>query len=88
MGRHYPAALKAWRGYPPPERRLYGAMVAGPFLVVGIFWMGWTGEYASIAWWVPALGVVLIGVGINFVFISFFVSCIVCCEDGHGDATD
>lgn len=24
--------------------RLYGAMLAGPFLVAGIFWLGWTGS--------------------------------------------
>lgn len=29
-----------WRGTPPPEYRLYGAMLAGPSLAIGLFWLG------------------------------------------------
>ena len=43
--REYPTLVVEWRGFPPPEKRLYGAMVAGPMLVIGVFWMGWTGNY-------------------------------------------
>lgn len=41
---HYKALVPAWHGHPPPEERLYGAMLAGPFLIIGIFWLGWTGK--------------------------------------------
>jgi MFS transporter, DHA1 family, multidrug resistance protein len=71
---HYPKLIKKWKGFPPPEERLFGAMLAGPCLVVGSFWLGWTGEYASIAWWIPALSTILIGVSVNLVFISFLAS--------------
>jgi DHA1 family multidrug resistance protein-like MFS transporter len=70
---HYPKLIEKWRGFPPPEERLFGAMLAGPCLVVGAFWLGWTGEYASIPWYVPALSTILIGISINLVFISFLV---------------
>ncbi|KAH9441062.1 hypothetical protein MJO28_015962 [Puccinia striiformis f. sp. tritici] len=60
-----------WHGYPPCEMNLYGAMASGPLLVIGILWLGWTGAYASVPWWVPALPTVLLGVTITSVFISF-----------------
>ncbi|KAG7441532.1 MFS general substrate transporter [Guyanagaster necrorhizus] len=69
--RHYPELVPRWKGFPPPEERLYGAMVAGPCLVIGAFWLGWTGQYASIPWYVPAISTILIGAGINLIFMSF-----------------
>ncbi|KAF9481756.1 MFS polyamine transporter [Pholiota conissans] len=68
---HYPELIKKWRGFPPPEERLYGAMLGSPLLVVGIFWLGWTGEYASIPWYVPAISTILVGTGISLIFMSF-----------------
>jgi hypothetical protein len=68
-----PDVIRNWHGFPPPEGRLYGAMVGGPCLVIGIFWMGWTGQYSFIPWYVPALGMVLLGASITLVFISFSV---------------
>lgn len=65
--------MKEWRGFPPAEERLYGAMMAGPCLVIGIFWLGWTGAYASVPWYVPALSTILIGMSVSLVFISFLV---------------
>lgn len=50
-----------WHGNPPCEIHLKGAMLAGPFLVIGIFWLGWTGAYESIPWWIPALSTIFIG---------------------------
>jgi DHA1 family multidrug resistance protein-like MFS transporter len=67
---HYPTLIE---GFPPPEERLFGAMLAGPCLVIGAFWLGWTREYASIPWYVPGLSTNLIGISINLVFISFLV---------------
>ncbi|KAK0217527.1 MFS polyamine transporter [Armillaria nabsnona] len=69
--RHYPELVPRWKGFPPPEERLYGAMIAGPCLVIGAFWLGWTGQYASIPWYVPAISTIFIGAGINLIFMSF-----------------
>jgi len=71
--RKYPLLLKQWYGYPPAEERLHSAMVGGPVLVVGILWLGWTGYYAIVPWWVPALSTIPIGLSITLVFISFAV---------------
>ena len=70
----YPVLVPKWKGFPPPEKRLYGAMIGGPCLVIGSFWLGWTGEYASVHWAAPACATVLIGMSINLVFMSFLVS--------------
>ncbi|CCF52968.1 putative mfs-multidrug-resistance transporter [Ustilago hordei] len=67
-----------WRGMPPPEERLIGSMIAGPFLVLGAFWLGWTGEYVAVPWYVPALSLVPIGMSFTLVFISllsYIVDC-------------
>ncbi|KAF9070243.1 major facilitator superfamily domain-containing protein [Rhodocollybia butyracea] len=65
--------IPKWKGFPPAEMRLQGAMIGSIMLVVGIFWLGWTGNYASVPWWVPALGAVLVGMGISAIFISLIV---------------
>ncbi|KAA1129436.1 hypothetical protein PGTUg99_003083 [Puccinia graminis f. sp. tritici] len=59
-----------WQGNPPCEMNLYGAMFAGPFFVGGILWLGWTGAYAHIPWWVPALSTVFLGMSFNLAYIS------------------
>lgn len=67
-----------WRGMPPPEERLIGSMIAGPILVLGAFWLGWTGEYVAVPWYVPALALVPIGMSFTLVFISllsYIVDC-------------
>ncbi|PFH45654.1 hypothetical protein AMATHDRAFT_71263 [Amanita thiersii Skay4041] len=71
FSRHYPELIKRWRGFPPPEQRLYGAMLGGPLLVVSIFWLGWTGEYASVPWYVPGLSTIFLGMAIALIFMSF-----------------
>jgi hypothetical protein len=70
---HYPELIKKWKGFPPPEQRLFGAMIGSPLLVVGIFWLGWTGQYPSIPWYVPAMSTILLGTGISLIFMSFLV---------------
>jgi hypothetical protein len=67
---HYPRLIKEWKGFPPPEERLYGAMLAGPSLVIGILWLGWTGQYPSVPWCVPAIGTILIGMSVSLIFVS------------------
>ena len=69
--RHYPTLLPKWRGFPPPEQRLFGAMIGGPLMVIGCFWLGWSGHYASVHWAVPAVSVVFIGMSVSLVFMSF-----------------
>lgn len=69
--RHYPALIAKWRGFPPPEQRLIGAMIGSPALVIGIFWLGWTGEYKNVPWYVPALSTIVVGAGISLIFMSF-----------------
>ncbi|KIK59308.1 hypothetical protein GYMLUDRAFT_44678 [Collybiopsis luxurians FD-317 M1] len=71
LTRHYATLVVKWRGFPPPEQRLYGSMIAGPCLVIGAFWLGWTGEYSSIHWAVPAISTIFIGFGIGAIFIGF-----------------
>ena len=71
--RRYPRLLKRWYGFPPPEERLYSAMLGGPVLAIGIFWLGWSGNYESVPWWVPGLSTILIGLSITLIFISFIV---------------
>jgi len=36
-------------------------------LAIGIFWLGWSGNYESVAWWVPGI----VSLGITFIIISF-----------------
>ncbi|KIK54761.1 hypothetical protein GYMLUDRAFT_176754 [Collybiopsis luxurians FD-317 M1] len=67
----YSKHIPRWKGFPPAEYRLYGAMVGAPILVVGAFWLGWTGEYASIHWAVPAVATIVLGYAISLIFISF-----------------
>lgn len=71
--RRYPALIKKWKGFPPPENRLICAMIGSPILVVGCFWLGWTGQYESVPWYVPALSTIFVGVGISAIFMSFLV---------------
>ncbi|KAI0254465.1 MFS polyamine transporter [Lactifluus subvellereus] len=63
--------IKKWRGFPPPELRLYGAATGGPLLVIGSFWLGWTGAYTGVPWYVPALSTIPLGMAICLVYISF-----------------
>ncbi|KAF8217975.1 MFS polyamine transporter [Mycena galopus ATCC 62051] len=71
LSRHYPALIKKWRGFPPPEERLWAGMVGSVAFVVGIFWLGWTGQYPSVPWYVPALSGIMVGMSVSMIFISF-----------------
>ncbi|KAI0354077.1 MFS polyamine transporter [Trametes cingulata] len=71
LSKHYPKLIIKWRGFPPPEERLLGAMIGAPTLVLGCFWLGWTGQYSSIHWIVPAIATVPIGASVALIFNSF-----------------
>lgn len=73
LSRHYKEIIRKWKGFPPPEERLTSAMVGAPLLVVAIFWLGWTGEYASVPWYVPGLSTILLGTSISLIFMSMLV---------------
>lgn len=74
LSRMYPRLMKESRGFPLAEYRLYGAMVGAPAFTVSAFWLAWSGNYASVPWYVPALSTVLIGMSFSMIFISFLVS--------------
>ncbi|CAH7667894.1 major facilitator superfamily domain-containing protein [Phakopsora pachyrhizi] len=59
-----------WHGHPPCEIQLRGSMAAGPFLVAGIFWLGWSGAYRAVPWFVPALATIFLGISFTLLFIS------------------
>ena len=75
---------RKWKGFPPPEYRLWSALIGAPTLVIAIFWMGWTGEYASIPWYVPGLSTIMVGFGISLIFTSFTVGCTLSLLSGQG----
>ncbi|EIN14350.1 MFS general substrate transporter [Punctularia strigosozonata HHB-11173 SS5] len=72
--RHIGKLAEKWRGSPPPEQRLRGAMIAGPCLAISCFWLGWSGNFSSVPWYVPDLAVVLTGSSIILSFISLIVN--------------
>ena len=76
LSRNDKELIKKWKGFPPPEKRLRSAMVGAPLLVISIFWLGWTGEYASIPWYVPGLSTIPLGAGISLIFITILVGCV------------
>ncbi|KAJ6506234.1 MFS polyamine transporter [Mycena vitilis] len=71
FARNYPQLIVTWRGFPPPEERLRGGMVGGCAFVVGIFWLGWSGQYPGVPWYVPGLSTIVVGMSISLIFISF-----------------
>lgn len=73
FSRDYKELSKKWKGFPPPEERLTCAKVGAPMFVIAIFWLGWTGQYACVPWYVPAVSTIPIGAGISMIFMSFLV---------------
>ncbi|CAK9442081.1 uncharacterized protein LODBEIA_P58460 [Lodderomyces beijingensis] len=62
-----------------PEDRLPPVMVGGFTFVIGIFWMGWTGDYAEhVHWIVPTIGAFFIGNGLMAIFLptmNYVIDC-------------
>ncbi|KAK7021666.1 major facilitator superfamily domain-containing protein [Favolaschia claudopus] len=71
MSRHYTALIETWRGFPPPEERLLATMIGGCLFPIAILWLGWSGQYSSVPWYVPALATIFVGIGISTIFIGF-----------------
>ncbi|KIK53036.1 hypothetical protein GYMLUDRAFT_179447 [Collybiopsis luxurians FD-317 M1] len=65
--------IPKWKGFPPPEERLYAAMIGSVLLVVSTFWLGWTGNYPSVPWYVPGISTIFVGMAISLIFITFII---------------
>lgn len=76
--RKYIRLTPFWKGTPPPEERLIGSMIAGPVLVLGCFWLGWSGNFVAVPWYVPALALIPIGMSFTLVFISLLTYIVDC----------
>lgn len=76
--RHYKCAIENGRKGIAPEHRLYGAMVGGIGLPVGLFWFAWTCQ-GSVHWMVPIIGLVPFAWG----NITVFISCILYMVDTY-----
>lgn len=70
MLRKYRRLVPLWEGTPPPEERLVGAYVGAILLVVGCFWLGWAGQYASVPWEVAGAATIILGTSFNLLFFS------------------
>ncbi|KAI5970801.1 hypothetical protein CANMA_000220 [Candida margitis] len=64
---------------PTPEARLPPIMIGGFTFVIGIFWLGWTGDYAEhVHWIVPVIGAFFVGNGLILIFLptmNYIIDC-------------
>ncbi|KAI3405091.2 hypothetical protein KGF56_002047 [Candida oxycetoniae] len=64
---------------PVPEDRLPPVMVGGFTFVIGIFWLGWSGDYPKqVHWIVPTIGAFFIGNGLISIFLptmNYIIDC-------------
>ncbi|CCG84568.1 protein of unknown function [Taphrina deformans PYCC 5710] len=66
----YNRKLKQNGGLPVPEERLQPMMLGAVIFPIGLFWFAWTGNYASVPWYVPTLSGLLTGAGIMTIFLQ------------------
>ncbi|KAF9076925.1 major facilitator superfamily domain-containing protein [Rhodocollybia butyracea] len=66
-----------WKGFPPAEVRLPPAMIGSVILVLSALWLGWSGFYLSVPWYVASLSfatsTVFVGMSLSLIFIAFLV---------------
>ncbi|KAI5956011.1 hypothetical protein KGF57_003497 [Candida theae] len=64
---------------PTPENRLPPIMIGGFTFVIGIFWLGWTGDYAEhVHWIVPVIAAFFVGNGLMLIFLptmNYIIDC-------------
>lgn len=64
-----------------PELRLPPVMIGSVTFVIGIFWLGWTGDYPKhVHWIVPTIGAFFIGNGLMLIFLptmNYLIDCYV-----------
>lgn len=79
FGKRYLRAMIANGGKPIPEERLPPMMVGSIFFAVGLFWLGWTGQFPNrLHWMLPTVGAGFIGFGLILIFlpcINYIVDC-------------
>ena len=67
--------LKPWKimVVKSSPKRLEPMMVGGFTFVIGIFWLGWTGNYPQhVHWIVPVIGAAFVGNGLMLIFLPCF----------------
>lgn len=66
-------------GKPIPEARLPPMMIGAFFFAIGLFWLGWAGDYSEqVHWIVPTIGAAPLGFGLITIFlpcITYLVDC-------------
>jgi DHA1 family multidrug resistance protein-like MFS transporter len=71
--------MKANNGATIPEERLPPMMAGSFFFAIGLFWLGWTGDYPDkIHWMVPTVGSSFIGCGFLLIFLpclNYIIDC-------------
>lgn len=73
------AVMDANNGKAVPEERLISQMVGSIAFPIGLFWLGWAGNYADkVHWIVPTLGGLPIGIGLITIFLPCFTYIIDC----------
>eukprot|EP01113_Clastostelium_recurvatum_P018047 TRINITY_DN2129_c0_g1_i2.p1 TRINITY_DN2129_c0_g1~~TRINITY_DN2129_c0_g1_i2.p1 ORF type:complete len:458 (-),score=38.01 TRINITY_DN2129_c0_g1_i2:7-1380(-) len=69
--RIYRQKSRECNGHPPPETRLYGAIVGGISFAVGLWIFAWT-SFEFIHWIVPCIGVLFIFLGLYYLYLAIF----------------
>lgn len=71
--------IMAEKGKPVPEERLPPMMIGGFVFAIGIFWMGWSGDFPDkVHWMVPTVGIAFIGFGLITIFLpcmNYIIDC-------------
>lgn len=79
MERGYGKAMDKNNGVPVPEARLPPMMVGAFFFAIGLFWLGWTGDFPEdVHWIVPTIGTAPIGIGLLMIFLpcmNYIIDC-------------
>ncbi|PSK41078.1 hypothetical protein C7M61_000750 [Candidozyma pseudohaemuli] len=79
MEKGYGKAMAKNNGVPVPEARLPPMMVGSFFFAIGLFWLGWTGDYPNdVHWIVPTIGAAPIGIGLLMIFLpcmNYIIDC-------------
>lgn len=71
--RRYISAMEKNGGKMIPEMRLEPMIVGAFTFVIGIFWLGWTGDYPEhVHWIVPVIGAAFVGHGLMAIFLPSF----------------
>ena len=59
------------KGHPPPETRLFSAMIGGVMVPASLFWLAFT-TYHKLHWIAPIIASVPFGTGMLFIYTGVF----------------